>query len=41
MGITDSRKPNTYKYFNQGSSKDITYTVCEMQGWRLNMVYVA
>lgn len=39
MGNQSLKAPRSEKIFNDGANKFIKYGICEMQGWRNNMVY--
>jgi len=38
MGNKSLQKPKTEKLSNDGENNFIKYGICEMQGWRNNMV---
>ena len=40
MGNSSTRGPKTEKFTSNGGASYLRYGVCEMQGWRSNMVKI-
>ena len=38
MGVAESREPVTEKTVSEGNSYNLIFGLCEMQGWRPDMV---
>ncbi len=38
MGVAESREPVTQKFISEGNKYNLKFGLCEMQGWRPDMV---